>query len=495
MKLVIALLLLALPLAAADGTGVQFKVRIGHTTQQIPLERYVAAVLAGESSVFRSDEALKAMAVAARTYAVRMRGRHASEGFDFCTTTHCQRFELAGITPRLEAAARETAGELLWYEGKPAFACYNRDCGGRSEDASAVWPEEAAPYLRSHDDPYCRRAAGDHAWQWNADPRQVADALAKALLAAPRRLERIEIETGTPSGRARTLLLEGSGERIPIAAGSFRLAMGREVEWNTIRSDLYRVHTAGGRLVFDGRGAGHGVGLCQRGADQMGIEGRTWREILAFYYPGTEAGPTARGIPWQRIAAENISLLTTRPQADGAVLAMAQSQLLAVTKRTQFPAPGKIDIRVYPDLDTFRNATGEPGWVAAHTANRRIDLQPAEALRGRGILEDTLRHELMHVIIEAHAAPGLPIWFREGLVEYLDRAPAVPAGALHPPSDGDLQQTADPARARQAYADAAVTVASLARRYGETALFDWLREGIPRAVMSATSSHAPTKSK
>ena len=72
-------LLLALPLAAAQPV----KVRLANRTVEMPIERYVAAALAGESSVFRSSEALKAMAVAARTYAVRLRGRHSAEGFDF----------------------------------------------------------------------------------------------------------------------------------------------------------------------------------------------------------------------------------------------------------------------------------------------------------------------------------------------------------------------------------------------------------------------------
>jgi hypothetical protein len=71
-------------------------------------EDYVAAVVTGESSVFQSAEALKAMAVAARTYAARMHGRHAEEGFDFCSTTHCQRYVAA--SPRAEKG-RETPPE------------------------------------------------------------------------------------------------------------------------------------------------------------------------------------------------------------------------------------------------------------------------------------------------------------------------------------------------------------------------------------------------
>ena len=114
----ILLVVVAVKLTAPDGGKVV----------EMPLEKYVAGVLAGESSVFRSEEALKAMAVAARTYAVRLRGRHAKDGFDFCATTHCQRVNLKAITPRFDAIADATAGELLWFEGKPAFACYTRDC-------------------------------------------------------------------------------------------------------------------------------------------------------------------------------------------------------------------------------------------------------------------------------------------------------------------------------------------------------------------------------
>jgi len=103
-------LALAVPLWAASPV---LKVRVGSTVLDLPLERYVAGVLAGESSVFRSDAALRAMAVAARTYAVHLRGRHSAEGYDFCATTHCQRVDMEAITPRLESIAEETAGEFL----------------------------------------------------------------------------------------------------------------------------------------------------------------------------------------------------------------------------------------------------------------------------------------------------------------------------------------------------------------------------------------------
>jgi stage II sporulation protein D len=459
-------------LASAIDAQTVLKVRpqpsVNRTTIDLPLERYVAAVLAGEGSVLRSDEALKALAVAARTFGVYGRGRHAQEGYDLCGTTHCQRIDLAGVTPRMEAAAAATAGELLWSAGKPAFTVYSRDCGGVTEDVSAVWPEVTATYLRRQTDPYCvRSGAGE--WQWIAKPAELLAALSGSQLRAPRTIEQVTVSGRTASGRARELTLAGAGERVRISATAFRFAVGRALGWDTVRSDRYEV--AG--LEFRGSGSGHGVGLCQRGAGQMGAEGRSYREILAFYYPGTELGRTGRGIAWTRLGGENITLFTTHPDRDGAVLSQAERQLREMAGRTNLPAPRGIEIRLYPDVETFRNATGEPGWVAAHTAGLHIDLQTVGALR----------HELLHVLVEARAVAGLPVWFREGLVEYLDN-PRTAHASAKPPADIDLRQTADPDRARRAYGAAAAAVAGLVHRYGEAAVVGWLASGLPEEVSS-----------
>ncbi len=481
----ISILLLTMSTAFAADVKVQLRTAHGTTITSLPLERYVAAVLAGESSVFQSREALKAMAVAARTYAVRMRGRHASEGFDLCDTTHCQRLDLEAISPRLESAAEDTEGELLWFQGKPALTLYTRDCGGRTEDGNE-------PYLKSHDDMYCLRAATPP-WHWNGDPRQILGAIQNSQLRAPRTLDAISILDRTPSGRASTLLLRGGNESIRISAGSFRFAVGRDLGWNTLRSDRYEVHASNGRFLFDGSGAGHGMGLCQNGAEQMGLAGKSYREILAYYYPGTAVGLTGRGLAWQRLGGEVISLTTTQPDQDRVALASAERLAKALAQRTRWTIPQNVELRVYPDLDSFRNATGEPGWVAAHTAGRRIHLQPVAMLRNRNALDSTLTHELAHVLMESQGGPSLPLWFREGLAAYIEKGRG--AGVARIPPESDLRQTAHPALARRAYADATAMVASLVERYGESAVFDWVKRGVPPAVTNANTSHAATNSK
>ena len=78
------------------------------------------------------------MAVAARTYAVRFQGRHKTQGYDFCDTTHCQDLRIGAISDRLRQAAEATEGELLWFHGSSAAAFYSKDCGGTAEAAERV---------------------------------------------------------------------------------------------------------------------------------------------------------------------------------------------------------------------------------------------------------------------------------------------------------------------------------------------------------------------
>jgi len=118
---------------------------------ELPLEDYVAAVLAGESSGFRAEESLKAMAVAARTWAVHFLNRHKTEGFDFCDTTHCQDFRVTALSTRLRKAVEATSNEVLRYDGRPIPAYYHQDCGGITEPR--------APYLGSCAIPFVFREA------------------------------------------------------------------------------------------------------------------------------------------------------------------------------------------------------------------------------------------------------------------------------------------------------------------------------------------------
>ena len=97
--------------------------------------------------------------------------------------------------------------------------------------------------------------------------------------------------------------------------------------------------------------------------------------------------------------------------------------------------------------------------------------------------------------MEGQAAPGLPVWFREGLAGYFEHSRNAPGPAATSVDDADLRQRGDPIRARQAYAQATRRVADLVNRYGEDAVLGWLKRGLPPELTNTASSQAPMKSK
>lgn len=247
----------------------------GGAITAMPLEIYVARVLAGEAEPNAPGAALEALAIVARTYAIANAGRHRGEGFDLCDTTHCQ--VLRAPTPATRRAAYATAGEVLAYNGAPAEVFYSASCGGRSEDASAVWPRASFPYLRSveddvHDD--------DPVWTVELSLEEIRRALARAGFEGER-LREIAVAARSASGRATRLVLDGLKPDV-IAGEAFRAAIGTR----TLPSTAFRLSRQGRVVRFTGRGYGHGVGLCVIGAGRRARRGDDAGAILRAYFPG-----------------------------------------------------------------------------------------------------------------------------------------------------------------------------------------------------------------
>jgi len=452
-------------------------------TALMPMEEYIAGVLAGETGNFKSDEALKAMAVAARTYAMHFGSRHALDGFDFCDTTHCQDMRIAGIDPHLRRIAEVTAGEVLWYDGEPAATYYYANCGGTTEDGHYILgnDEAPAPYLKQHSDRYCIRDGGAQ-WSSEISRRELQAALAADGISIPGKLRSVSVLHRTSSGRVEFLRVIGSGN-VTVSALLFRSAVGRHIGWERMKSNWYEVSLRGDQIVFHGRGRGHGVGLCQIGAEVMGEEGHSYREILAFYYPGTRLGVSAQGIAWQQLANEDIELLTTRPDRDRALLPAATRYMHESEESTGFVYRAKPRLKVYATVAEFRNSTGEPGWVAASTRGHTIQMQPSDILRDAGTLDSTVHHELLHMLIDSYTRPGTPLWFREGLVLYLtsakETAPQKVALGVVTTLDRALHAPQSEEELRRAYAEARARVAQLAQQYGKDTLLQWVQNGLP----------------
>jgi stage II sporulation protein D len=396
-------------------------VRTADGILTLPLEEYVAGVMSGEGATMKSPEALKALSVAIRTYAVKFRGRHKDEGYDFCDTTHCQNYRRVAFSE----AADATAGEMLWSKGELADAYYSKDCGGTN-------------------DKYCPREP----WTSRFTAEELTQALRAENLKAPQHWRIVVTER--VGERAKMLQL---GDNVAISAESFRLAIGRNLGWNRLKSDLYTVDG----WTFSGRGTGHGQGLCQLGADKMP---GSYKQILSAFYPGAQVGLTAQGIDWHRMGGERVDVwaATERPDlvtlADGLVREAEASTGLRINVRPR--------IQVFPSLDVFRNATGEPGWIAASTKGWVIRMQPAAADRA------TLRHEMYHVLIEANRRVPMPQWFEEGLALSL-------AGGAQSTNAG--------------YAKDRSMVEACMKRYGKAAALGWLTTGLPDSVKRQSAAN------
>jgi stage II sporulation protein D len=477
---------------------VQIERRAGHLLVMVtmPLEEYVAAVLMAESGDFENAESQKAMAVAARTYAMRFMGQHAQEGFDFCDTTHCQVFGWKSASAAIRTAVSATRGEVLRSEGKLAQTFYHQNCGGTTAAAREAWPAVSETYLTSHADGYCT-ARGVSKWESTIGVADLDRALRAAGLAMPVGWRELEIVSRSESGRAQRLMLMGGSGSTPISASTFRFAVDRALGWNKIRSDLYDVRNAGEQIVFSGRGSGHGVGMCQAGAEEMAREGKNYHEILSFYYPQTQIGAigAADGANWQKRSSERIGLLSTQPDVDSKLLPIAERILKEDEGAIGWKASAGVELQVYATLDSYRDTTGQPGWVAASTRGKTIRLQPLAELQKRSIVETTLRHEIFHVLVEMKAKAAMPLWFREGMVLYLsnpDAAMTPATGMTDEQMETALRQPRNRDEAQKAYAAAWSRIAVLVQVHGKETVLGWLSAGIPSDIRGSSGSPAPT---
>jgi stage II sporulation protein D len=255
----------------------------------LPSERYVAAVLNAEAAPGEPAQSLRALAILARTYALNGSHYTATPGHlaaELCDSTECQAMRLEVPSPAIDDATRATAGETLWSGAGRAEVFFSQNCGGITEDAAAVWPKlRGLPYLRSHVDPYCIRR-DSAAWHAEVPLTRLVEIARAEGWQLPANIVSARVKDRSSSHRALRVTFTGAtGSTSALSATALRFGIGRALGWDLVRSDAYELDIRTGALVFDGRGHGHGVGLCQAGAAEMASEGKSAREILAFYFP------------------------------------------------------------------------------------------------------------------------------------------------------------------------------------------------------------------
>ncbi len=247
------------------------------------LDPYVAGVITKEYNL-DDDEGTEAMAIVARTYALRMQDRRRDQPYDVVDNTGDQVYQGIGeVKRRSLQAANRTSGQVLTHNGELVEAVYSASNGGHGADNNDVWQSAPISYLRGRPDPY-DRISPVHDWTARLDRTRVLDALSRL---SGRRVTGFLIGDHTPDGRIRTITLLHGSSRSTIRGTQFRSAVTAQMGVTSVRSTLFDATRQGDTYVLTGKGFGHGVGMSQWGAHGMAKQGKNAREILAFYYPGT----------------------------------------------------------------------------------------------------------------------------------------------------------------------------------------------------------------
>ena len=249
----------------------------------VPVEDYLYGVVPKEMPPSWSAEALRAQSIAARTFALKNRKRHSAEGFDLCSTAHCQVYE--GMSAEMQsttAAVNSTRGEVLFYKGAIIDALFHTDSGGMTEFSEHVWGS-TVPYLRAvkelrtQTQPWSRTVS-------MASFVQKIEAGGKSLGTLKEiRLSPLTIGKGsadrTPSGRVRMAEFVGTKGRISLSGNDLRSMF-------SLPSTLFDIRAGRTEVVFSGYGSGHGLGLSQWGAKALADSGKGYKDILLYYYSG-----------------------------------------------------------------------------------------------------------------------------------------------------------------------------------------------------------------
>lgn len=248
-------------------------------TNEVDLERYLEGVVPAEMPPDWESEALKVQAVISRTYALYKKKENQGRGYDLAGSVLGQVYKGGIADPRSSASISQTRGQVLTYDGALALTFFHSTSAGPTEDAAERWDIDL-PYLKGvscpldRDSPYFQ-------WKRTIPLRDLEEGLQKLGYPVA------AVATLTPlqwsrAGRLLTVrILHAGGETI-LKAEELRKALGFRV----LPSTHFMIESFGRDLQIRGSGYGHGVGLCQWGANVMARQGLKFEEILLYYYPG-----------------------------------------------------------------------------------------------------------------------------------------------------------------------------------------------------------------
>ncbi|MEO1134154.1 MAG: SpoIID/LytB domain-containing protein [Cyanobacteria bacterium J06639_1] len=242
----------------------------------VELEPYVSSVVGGEVGSGFEFEAMKAQAVASRTYVLHHQQRRLGDRYDIGSTAAAQVYRgVADESSDTWAAARDTEREVLTYEGRLIDAVFHASSGGATENAEDIWGF-ALPYLRSVKDNWQEAL---QPWTETIPLASLADFLRDANLGDLGEIEGLTVSSKTATGRATAIALQGEKGKKVVPADEF-------AHHFNLKSTFFSLDAQPEKVVIAGTGWGHGVGMSQWGAFGLAKQGWTYRQILAYYFQG-----------------------------------------------------------------------------------------------------------------------------------------------------------------------------------------------------------------
>lgn len=247
-------------------------------TNIIPVEEYLIGMIAGEMSPFWEMEALKAQVVAARTYAVYMITHPKHPLYDLEKGTSDQVYPGAqSEAETIKRAVKITQGQLLTLNQNPVKPYYHSRCGGNTESANFVWKESKASNASSVPCPFCKKFP--YNWKKRLKTHEFLGLL--KLPFESLKPFKVALVNRSPSGRVKEIAVETDSQKHLINSDELRQLLG----YAHVKSTRFDIKIEDDQVTFEGVGSGHGVGMCQWGAQFLAKKGKTYQEILSHYYP------------------------------------------------------------------------------------------------------------------------------------------------------------------------------------------------------------------
>ena len=252
---------------------------------QVSIEDYLAGVLIGEISYSWPDAAIQAQAIAARSYAFYLIEKNKNQKYHIVSTERAQVFHgTYTINENLKKNIFKTKSKVLTSRGKPIMSFFHATCGGKTARTDEAWgktKKKPLVYFQNVRCYYCKTHL-HYSWRFVITKKLLHQKLS-GVLQSGQKIRNIKLEKTLRSKRVQQVVLSTSGKTIRLKASKFRLLLGNE----NVRSLLFSFKKSGNKIVFEGKGFGHGVGLCQWGAKTMAEKGYNSRAILKFYYKNT----------------------------------------------------------------------------------------------------------------------------------------------------------------------------------------------------------------